>query len=194
MKLLSKILAVSAITIASMSANAEIITSDWKVEGDNGTVLDTNSGITWLQLNHTTVGMQTVLDRMVAGGSLEGWSFANRAQIDSLWANGIGYVYQNMNKVPSGRYVAARWYNEVRDNIAFIGTRQGVSWHDLDGYVGANQYGWWVVKGGGSKLSQTSSLYALPENYVDASVPLPATAALLGLGLLGFGARRKNNS
>jgi hypothetical protein len=193
MKLLSTLFALSAIALASMSANAEIITTDWKVEGDNGTVLDTNTNITWMQLTNTRHHMQEIVDEMVTGGNFEGYSFANREQIDSLWSNGPSYVYSRMNKV-NNKYVSANWYKEDIDGIGFIGTVGGSKWYDRGGLSAPTYYGWWLVKGEGSTLNQSSTNFTLPENYVAASVPLPATAALLGLGLLGFGARRKKNS
>jgi hypothetical protein len=56
-------------------------------------------------------------------------------------------------------------------------------------------FGVYLVSDGGTTLSSINdpSLNANNAN-APASVPLPATAALLGLGLLGFGARRKKNS
>jgi hypothetical protein len=55
-------------------------------------------------------------------------------------------------------------------------------------------YGVYLVSDGGTTQSSLNdpSLNANNAN-APSSVPLPATAALLGLGLLGFGARRKKN-
>jgi hypothetical protein len=87
--------------------------------------------------------------------------------------------------------------------------RSGASDRTSDNYVGLSSnnnesnntnfsfitYGVYLVSDGGTTLSLINdpSLNANNAN-APASVPLPATAALLGLGLLGFGARRNKNS
>lgn len=190
-----KLLLGATIALASLGANAELITTDWLSEGDNQAVLDTNSGITYLQLNNTTETMQNILNKMVSGGTLQGWSFANRYQIDSLWENGTHYVFANMNKVNADRYVAAGWYREDTDDLGFIGTLRDSKWYDREGYAAPTYYGWWIVKGEGSVLSETSTQYELPENYIPvsntSSVPISASFGLLALGLAGLSLRRK---
>jgi hypothetical protein len=200
MNLLKNILIVGVIALSSFAVNASLITTDWLEVGDNGAVTDNNTEVTWLQLNHTTVSIQSVLNRMIVGGSLEGWSFANRSQMDGLFQNyDTTYIYNSFNKVNGRRYVAGRWYNEITDSSAFMGINKGASWYyDKEGYLGANQYGWWVVKGSGAELSDSSNIYSLPNNYVNSTssipVPAPATLVLFLISIAGllFGRKLKS--
>lgn len=59
-------------------ANAELIKT--KVDGLNS-MLDTNTGLEWLELGYGNATLQGMLNKMVEGGMLEGWSFVNRSFI-----------------------------------------------------------------------------------------------------------------
>ena len=48
MNTLTKLLAVSIIVMASMSANAEFVKGDWEIAGDASSLTDTDTGIEWL--------------------------------------------------------------------------------------------------------------------------------------------------
>jgi hypothetical protein len=67
-----------------------------------------------------------------------------------------------MNKVNGGRYVVANWYKEDIDGIGFIGTLGGSGWYDRAGLSAPSYYGWWLVKGEGSTLNQSSANFTLP--------------------------------
>lgn len=180
-----------ALTLLSVGFGANAALIKVKEDGLNA-VYDTTHDITWLELGYGTASMQSMLNKMVVGGQLEGWSFANRNQLNSLWGNGQRYVYDRFYKVAGGSYVAGRWYDDRVDDIKFIGSRSGSAWYDKTGYDGANQYGWWIVKGEGSILSQDSTQYAMPENYVDpAHVPLTGALGLMALGLVGLRRKKK---
>lgn len=203
---LKKVVIISIIAFYGSVANAELIKTDWLESGDNGAVIDTNSGITWLQLNHSQKSMQDMLNQMVSGGNLEGWSFANREQIDSLWENDKSYIYDNMNRVNSD-YISARWYRDETDDTGFIGIREtdnqnqdtySFQFYDRSGYEDVNAYGWWIVKGSGSELKEQSELYYLPDNYIKATadspkVPIIGSLSLFSLGLVGLLKRKRNS-
>jgi hypothetical protein len=90
--------------------------------------------------------------------------------------HGMGYIQRiQFSSSKSGNYQAG--YNVVD-------SYQSDTWSNQD-------IGFYMVSDGGLTLSSKAS----PDiNTGVGSVPLPATAALLGLGLLGFGTRRKKNS
>ena len=80
MKILTKVLAISAISMASMSASAELIGTDWKADGDKLATLETVSGIEWLDLTQT-IGksindVQELLDTTFAG-----WRLPRRVEV-----------------------------------------------------------------------------------------------------------------
>jgi hypothetical protein len=229
MKLLSKIFAVSAIALGSMSANAELISTDWKNTGDGLATLDESTGIEWLDLTQTD-GMSIDAAESLLSSTFAGWRLPTRTEVTQLMINafpsqtymqGTGY-YTATNTTADNEvdnfsqlfgitysnstldYSMGIFKNNPGENYSVI--YSGVRDRRSDEHVGfyLNQYfnndtnaaashlGVYLVSDGGTTLSSINdpSLNANNAN-APASVPLPATAALLGFGLLGFGARRK---
>ncbi|MFQ3188929.1 MAG: hypothetical protein ACI936_000049 [Paraglaciecola sp.] len=232
MKLLSTIFAVSAITLASMSASAQLIPTDWKSTGDKLATLDESTGIEWLDLTQT-VNMSIDTAENHLSGRFEGWRLPTRSEVTQLMVNAfpsqaafvqgagnlgvtnrttdneadnfrllLGTTHSNSNgeythgifkNDPGGQYSVLKSgaYDKRDNNYVSLSSNTNIindtSWS-------ASSYGVYLVSDGGTTQSSLNdpSLNANNAN-APSSVPLPATAALLGLGLLGFGARRKKN-
>jgi len=68
--------------------HAAVLSIDWQTSGENLIIRDTNSGLEWLDLTETNnVSRQNILPQLQVGGSLEGWRYANNAEVVALWAN-----------------------------------------------------------------------------------------------------------
>jgi hypothetical protein len=232
MKLLSTIFAVSTLALASMSASAQLISTDWKSTGDKLATLDESTGIEWLDLTQTD-GMSIDTAESLLSSRFEGWRLPTRSEVTQLMVN--AFPSQASYVQGAGAW---NWSNRTTDNEAdnfrlLFGTTQFTSSYDntrgmfkndpgvqssvlysgvndrknddfITLYSNANvtndtnysndSIGVYLVSDGGTTQSSLNdpSLNANNAN-APSSVPLPATAALLGLGLLGFGARRKKN-
>jgi hypothetical protein len=232
MKLLSTIFAVSTLALASMSASAQLISTDWKSTGDKLATLDESTGIEWLDLTQTD-GMSIDTAEGLLSSRFEGWRLPTRSEVTQLMVNAFpseasrvqgagGWGVTNtttdneadnfrllfgtthVNSVndytiglfkndPGGDYsVLLSGLNDRRDsdNVALYSNRNLTN----DTSYSHDVYGVYLVSDGGTTQSSLNdpSLNANNAN-APSNVPLPATAALLGLGILGFGARRKNN-
>jgi hypothetical protein len=232
MKLLSTIFAVSTIALASMSASAQLIPTDWKNTGDKLATLDESTGIEWLDLTQTD-GMSIDTAESLLSSRFEGWRLPTRSEVTQLMVNafpseknrvqGSGgwsitntttdnevdnfrllfgttqvssttdYTYGQFKNDPGGQYsVLHSGVADRRDNdyVALYSNRNITN----DTSYSNSYYSVYLVSDGGTTQSSLNdpSINANNAN-APSSVPLPATAALLGLGLLGFGARRKKN-
>jgi hypothetical protein len=233
MKLLSTIFAVSAIALASMSASAQLISTDWQNAGDSLATLDESTGIEWLDLTQTD-GMSIDTAENHLSGRFEGWRLPTRSEVTQLMVNAFpsqvsfvqtsgsrgftntttdneadnfrllfGTTYANttydssyglFKNDPGGSYsVLMSGANDKRSDD-YIALKSNLSMTNDTSYT-HSAFGVYLVSDGGTTQSSLNdpSLNANNAN-APSSVPLPATAALLGLGLLGFGARRKKNS
>jgi hypothetical protein len=217
-----------------MSANAELIATDWKTSGDTLATLDESTGIEWLDLTQTD-GMSIDTAEGLLSSTFAGWRLPTRSEVTQLMANAFpskssylqgsrsgSWAYDDRaldNKVDKFRslfgttntnstydYSSGLFKNDVGAPYAVL--YSGIADRKSDDRLTLNSnlnlsnntnyaydpYGVYLVSNGGTTLSSINdpSLNANNAN-APASVPLPATASLFGLGLLGFGARRKNN-
>ncbi|MFQ3188914.1 MAG: hypothetical protein ACI936_000034 [Paraglaciecola sp.] len=232
MKLLSTIFAVSTLALASMSASAQLISTDWKNTGDKLATLDESTGIEWLDLTQTD-GMSIDTAEGLLSSRFEGWRLPTRSEVTELMVNafpseknrvqgaggwgitntttdnevdnfrllfGTTYINSNGNYTyglfkndPGGDYSVLRSGAYDQESDDYISLYSNASWTNDTSYS-STLLGVYLVSDGGTTKSSLNdpSLNANNAN-APSSVPLPATAALLGLGLLGFGARRKKN-
>lgn len=215
MNLFKKTLLVSAIALASVSAQAELIDSDWKQVSDGLTVLDTESGLEWLNLDQTNgLGFAQIDAKL--DNELAGWRFATRDELTVLFDHGFttalvgvdGKYYDGVNnpglsaeiaifKALTGYTSADRSLGYYWEGSALYQAGTIESWflmspeysYDYSAYSGGDGgVGYWLVSDGGLTISSQNDPSI--NDVSGSSVPVPASAALLGLGLLGF-ARRK---
>jgi hypothetical protein len=233
MKLLSTIFAVSTLALASMSASAQLISTDWKSTGDKLATLDESTGIEWLDLTQTD-GMSIDTAEGLLSSRFEGWRLPTRSEVTQLMVNAFPSEKNRVQGAGGWGITNTTTDNEADNFRLLFGTTQVSSTYDStyglfkndpggqysilrsgvqdrrdndyvalysnqnitnDTSYSTSSYAVYLVSDGGTTQSSLNdpSLNANNAN-APSSVPLPATAALLGLGLLGFGARRKKNS
>jgi hypothetical protein len=76
MNVVKKIMMGSAILMFTLSAQAEFLSTDWKVAGDSKATLDTESGLEWLKFTQTKTSQYTIasMDGYTQDGQVfEGW-------------------------------------------------------------------------------------------------------------------------
>jgi hypothetical protein len=205
MKLLTKLFAISAISLASLSANAELISTDWKTTGDSLATLDSETGIEWLDLTQTwnlsILTVQGLLDT-----NYEGWRLPTRNEVAVMMnTNGFSPVNGLFGSFFGYTYNAERSYGLVFNDtkatlggntVLMSGVRNGsyvytnINQSDALSYRHGTK-GVFLVNDGGVTLSSINdpSLNANNPNAPVADVPV--TFALGGLAMMAFGLRRK---
>lgn len=75
----------------SLSAQAALVPTDWKVAGDKNAVLDTESGIEWLRLEHTQgKSIESILPSLLAGQAFAGWRLPTQSEVIALITRQFG--------------------------------------------------------------------------------------------------------
>ena len=200
------------LAIFSFDASATIISTDWRFAGDNLITQETDSGLEWLDLTVTDgLSYYDVVALMGDGGSLQGWRYATRAEVGSLWDafGGDSNYYNGLSTQNNGLFDAMApfvgdLYCEVNvctpgDGYSFwiTGDREIISFTNVN---------WWSVSRESTPTEDVFSLsykrmgsastgtYAGSALVRDISqVPIPPALWLFGSGLLGLiGMARKS--
>lgn len=80
----------------SFSAQAAFVYTDWKAVGDKGAVLDTDSGIEWLRLNHVNKkSMAQVLSQLDT--IYAGWRLPTNAEVSTMMSRMYNGIQMNIN-------------------------------------------------------------------------------------------------
>ena len=197
-------------------ANAELVQTHWKVEGDNLSMLDTLSGKEYLSFSQTRdYNLESITSEL--NGKFSGWRIASYDEIKGLLSSYIkGYDFEQSlawsNSLTLGgqdKENALLLRSLMRPSSTFDGhystglhydqegleTSSGVnSWSGADmGFDIDQKYAYtavWLVSDGGTTYSsiQDPSIN-IPKSAT--SVPLPLTAGILSLSLFGLIRKRK---
>lgn len=181
--------------------------------------LDSSTGLEWVSLGETTGLAYNNIDNILQN-SFAGWRLATESEVLELMQNTIGDVsYTNGSAYLSGdktdqvvNFISMMGYSysntmsiglvysDVNSHLSIAGVTKSGAMYAYDTSVNYNHRssGWaeagiYLVSDGGTTLSSINdpSINIVGGTSApESSVPLPASAGLLGLGLLGF-VRRK---
>ena len=212
-----KRLLTAALLTLSFASHAELVSTDWKTEGDALATLDTETGIEWIDLSETDgMSINTVLSMTSAGGKFEGWRLPTEDEVLTLFDAAFtgtfvtgpntsapkfkeqilafhelfGYTSYNIDR-------AYGLYEQDNGNVVLMGVRNNETVffkHSESPYsadFSKSMYGVFLVSDGGDTISSINNP-AL--NMMNANspynVPLAGSGALALLAL-GAGVRRK---
>jgi hypothetical protein len=106
----------------SMTANAELISTDWQYEGDGQAVLNTETGKEWLKLNNTVnKTTEYIVSEMHQGGLYSGWRLPTSDEVETL-TKAFGFTVMNGTRFYSGTRTSDR-----------DGYNSGLFWESLMG-------------------------------------------------------------
>lgn len=193
--------------ILSTSVNADLIDIDWNVANDSALLLDTSSGLQWLDLSVTAnQSFNEVQTQLQSGGAYDGFRYATHSEVLHLWSE-ANITDTNFMWVNNGE-----WQNikDLADRLgtSFLFDPHGTGTHALgmvEGVLGlpANERRVMEISyhSNGEEVRTSSDHYTLDvdfsnehySSYLVQAVPVPSAVWLLGSGLLGLVgvARRK---
>jgi hypothetical protein len=198
----------------SSMAQAELISTDWKVEGDGYSTLDTTSGKEWLDLTLTS-GMtyNQVAEQLGEGGQFDGWRLPTEEEVHYLIDNSIiddgviqyadystnsSSTYTSLFLNALGSYIGL--HEELdSDFVGFSGiyTSMALTYKSRNEYsknVAVTYYGMsagvYLVSDGGMTLGSTTDPIISGYQGVS-SVNAPLAFGAIGLILAGAGLRRR---
>lgn len=212
---MNKILSALVLSLGlSGAANAEFVSTDWKVDGDNLATLDSNSGLEWLDLGYTR-GLSESYDQVVSmlDDELLGWRLPTKQELSTLLDNAFSvsldtdYVWVAVSEenIDFTSYFGTTYGNNIAYSLGRFKEANGLiglngaygSTKILNGYGNYVSHGYsgvYLVSDGGLTLSSINNPginVVGGDQEGAASVPLPATGLLMLLGLGGLALRRK---
>lgn len=132
-------LLISALFLASLSgyAHAGFVKTDWKTSGDASAVLDTSTGIEWLNLLHTDKkSINTIVSQLDT--LYVGWRLPTNAEVEVFLTNVWGGINMQVDQIEarSGPYQtgAIQWANLMSDGVKNLALNGGF-YYDEDGIV-----------------------------------------------------------
>ncbi len=193
------------LTFFSGQVGAALLDQDWKAQGDSMLLLDTSTGLRWLDLSVTADrSYNDVKADLVAGGAYSGFRFATRAEVLHLWSE-AGITDTHFQWQDNGQW------SIIKDLADRLGTSplfdpHGVGTHALamvdgDTSLPPNQRRVMEISyhSNGSEVRVSSDHYYLDvgfysihySSYLVQPVPLPPALALMCVGLVTVLGRRR---
>lgn len=209
------VIATLAAGLISTQASAAFVSTDWKVAGDKGAVLDTDTGVEWLNLDATRGWtLAQAIAETSDGGSLQGWrlpsssevaamltsffeghdiSITGGAQIRTAGVDSIYVLFRNLFAAPSELQVTTfgRLYLDSGKEV-FAGVSAHSTWKfaQFHGFTSTSTYqkSVFLVSDGGVTLSSINDP-TLNINNPNAPINMADVSAPTGLAatsLLAF--------
>jgi len=194
MKMLKKVLIAGTISLASLGANAELVNVDWSSTGDELSVYDDVSGLTWLDLS-VTDGMTYVEAGNVAGARYATWTeldnMVNRyfgAQLDNIG----GPTVSNISLVENWMSLFGTTTPDGLQSNGYVDRENGTI-SDFQVYSNGSYAHIWQANDNMVGSSSAFSTFMIAEpSGPNASVPLTTSMVLMALSMIGFSSRRKS--
>jgi hypothetical protein len=212
---MKKWIALLSITASLMAplAQAELVETDWKADGDSLATLDTETGIEWLDLTETLgMSLTYVESETGVGGIFEGWRLPTSAEIDVFY----DLIVDPTVVTKSGKTTSNELIDDVELFVSLLGNTSndstvrsyGLYYRDSgavrsagvartnEAYINYSHdvftadlehalYGVWLVSDGGETLSSLNNpeINAANSNAPINQVPLSMGCALFVAGL-----------
>lgn len=101
--------------MASISAQADLIHTDWKTVGDKKATLDTSTGIEWMKLENTRgKSINTILADLVEGKSFYGWRLPTQDEVTSLFTSYFGESVLSITSSTTNSSLAAKGFDPAK--------------------------------------------------------------------------------
>jgi hypothetical protein len=214
-------LLLSALLFTGISAQAELVHMDWKVDGDALATLDVDTGIEWLKLSETAGRSYNTVSGQLTSDFV-GWRLPSESEFQTLLVN----MYPSIGNIATNGYVGVvesdylLWRDTFGSSATDGSANRSFGWymsdvgtlhyggndvnyiHGNDPYVangfidsGHANYAVFLVSDGGVTLSSINnpSLNANNPNAPEIveDVSAPLGLGLLSLAMLGFRTRRQ---
>ena len=131
MKKTIKSVLLSALLLAGVSAHAELVHTDWKVDGDSLATLDVDTGIEWLKLTETAGRSYNTVSGQL-GSDFLGWRLPSESEFQTLLVK----MYPSIGNIATNSYVGV-----VESDYLFWRDAFGSS--ATDGSV-VRSFGWYM--------------------------------------------------
>jgi|GEM_PF-3276734 len=210
MRLFKHLAIATTFILTSLTAQAGMISSDWKTAGDNKISIDTSTGLEWLKITETRgYNFTTIQEQLGAGGLFEGFRLPTETEIGNLWksffpdAPSTFFHYEDMNTIEGvGAEAALAWTDAL--GYGYWGTTGfryglGIALNDANqatGYgfiINNNAYGH-MYPGISTQPSNYSGILLVSGDSSASPVPVPASGILMLLGLSGLAFARKQKA
>ena len=134
--MLKKAIAALALSaLMSVSAHAGLSKIDWKTEGDNRIVLDSDTGIEWLPLSNTLgMSIDQVSAELGPGGQYEGWRLPTAKEVEGLMTTIYPAATNQFSNDGSQTVSGYNWYTGGSDYYASYRTAWS-NWMGLTYYT-----------------------------------------------------------
>ena len=201
------VIGIATIVTAIDCADAALLSVNDSVFGANSVTLDTNTGLEWLDVDRS-IGRAAidVSSQFGVGGDFEGWRYADRSEVHTLFVNGNVRTGIERNGSEVINFSAAHAFMDLLSTTIEIGITRSLhglfdSTALIPGTVGFAQISATTtpntgtissIFGTGLPLSFFTSdfgslLVRASDPQQGGDVPEPAALTLVAGGLLGFG-------
>lgn len=119
---LKKTLIAATLLLSITSAQAALVATDWKTQGDALSTLDEQTGIEWLDLTETVGMSYSQISGMFGnGGQFGGWRFPTATEIFSLYDNQFAGIDSASVAINNSYQVGVLGASKTLDFLSLIG-------------------------------------------------------------------------
>jgi len=191
---------ICSVVLLSQPSNAALIDMDWNATGDAALMLDTTTGLKWLDLSVTAnQSYNNVITQLQQGGAYDVFRYATQTEVLALWTQ-AGISDTNFTWTVNGEWQSVKALAD-RLGTSVLFDPVGVATHTIGMVEGGsvlniNQR--WAMElsyyPDGLQVRTSSNNYVLDtsfasvhySSYLVQAVPIPASVWLFVSGLLGL--------
>ena len=112
----------SFLVLSALNANAELISTDWLVDGDASVTLNTESGIEWLKLDNTD-GKSIAAIQAELNTTYQGWRLPNEAEV----LNYMNTAFYQLGTLSATDYKTELGYSNFNSVVRSIKNTTGMT-------------------------------------------------------------------